>query len=84
MTSGQKTSTTVTWDYQTVRMLIRECLKPKFIEFGLGPSSVDDNEDLLALGILDSFGIVELIADRAVGPPSALEPVVRAQRRRPR
>lgn len=63
MTSSQKTSSTATWDYQTVRKLIHECLKPKFIEFGLDPLSVDDHENLLELGVLDSFGIVELIAE---------------------
>ena len=51
------------WHYDAVRTLVRKYLEPKFTTFGIDPSSVGDNDDLSLRGILDSYGIVELITE---------------------
>lgn len=46
-----------------VRAFVLEDLAPQFAEHGVDPATVGDDYDLLTSGIIDSFGILELIAD---------------------
>ena len=47
---------------KSVRALILSHLEQSIIELGLEPSTIPDDFDLLTSGVIDSLGIVELVA----------------------
>ena len=63
LNNEQDKSDSQPWHYDAVRTLVRKYLEPKFTAFGIDPSSIGDNDDLSLIGILDSYGIVELITE---------------------
>ena len=46
-----------------IRAFVLENLADAFAENGIDPAAVGDDFDLLTSGVIDSFGILELIAD---------------------
>jgi acyl carrier protein len=48
---------------QTVRTFVLDRVELPLSAVGLTPDTTPDDYDLLASGVIDSFGIIELIAD---------------------
>ena len=49
------------WTADAVRTLIRKNLEPGIRESGMKPEAIGEDDDLFAMGIVDSYGLVELI-----------------------
>jgi len=47
---------------ESVKSLILARLGPSLVEIGLAPGALTDDFDLLTSGVIDSLGIVELLA----------------------
>lgn len=50
------------WTKSEIRDLILEFCEDKFTAVGVSSGEINDNSDLYELGVLDSFGIIELLA----------------------
>jgi acyl carrier protein len=48
---------------EQVRLFLLERFEKTFSSLGINPQNVPDDFDLLTEGVIDSFGIVELISD---------------------
>ncbi|MBL95465.1 MAG: hypothetical protein CFH06_01942 [Alphaproteobacteria bacterium MarineAlpha3_Bin5] len=51
------------WNKHKISKLIRMCLAPKFETCGVDPDTIGNDADLFALGVLDSFGLIELLCE---------------------
>ena len=49
------------WTADALRNLIRKNLESGIRESGMKPDAVGDDDDLFAMGIVDSYGLVELV-----------------------
>ena len=51
------------WNKDQISQLIRTCLLPKFENCGINPNTIQNDTDLFATGILDSFDLIELLCE---------------------
>ena len=59
--STEKSTDTSEWTLESVRALIRENLEPGIRESGMKQEEIGDDDDLFAMGVVDSYSLVELV-----------------------
>jgi acyl carrier protein len=51
------------WNQDAINVLIKDILSKNLEQAGVSVDEIDDDEDLYASGILDSYGLVDLLSE---------------------